>query len=80
MQTVFDWASVAVFAALVVIFMQRSIGPRPASDRMLNYVPPAVGCALGNYAGNEGYGVVGFIILALVVVYIIRVIKPNAKA
>ena len=80
MQTVYDWASVGIFAALVVIFMQRSIGPRPESDRMAHYAPPAIGCALGNYVGNEGHGLAAFAILAVVIVYIIKVIKPNAKA
>lgn len=79
MSTIYDWISVAIFAAIVVIFMQRSIGPRPDWDRMVNYLPPSLGCALGNYLGNEGYDLVAVAVLVLVVVYIVKVIRPGAK-
>jgi hypothetical protein len=52
METVYDWLAIAIFAGLVVIFLQRSVGPRPDNDRMINYLPPAVGCAVGTISGT----------------------------
>jgi len=74
-ETVWDWVSVGIFAGLVVLFLQRSIADEP-SDRVIDYLPPAVGCALGNYAGNEGQPLIAAAVLALVVGYIWFVLKP----
>ena len=52
MQTVYDWATMIVFAGLIVLFLQRSQGaPR---DHLWQYLVAAVGCAATNYLGNEG--------------------------
>ncbi len=51
MQTVYDWATMAVFAGLVVLFLQRSQGE--ARDELWQYLVAAVGCAGTNYIGNE---------------------------
>ena len=52
MQTVYDWATMIVFAGLIVLFLQRSQGePR---DHLWQYLVAAVGCATTNYLGNEG--------------------------
>lgn len=51
MQTVYDWATVIVFAGLIVLFLQRSQGePR---DELWQYLVAAVGCAVTNYLGNK---------------------------
>ena len=76
METVFDWLTVGIFAALVVLFLQRSVSPGPARDSILHYVPPAVGCALANYLGNNDQEVLAIAILAAVVVYTFMVLKP----
>ena len=52
MQTVYDWATMVVFAGLVVLFLQRSQGE--ARDKLWHYLVAAVGCAVTNYLGNEG--------------------------
>lgn len=53
MQTVYDWATMIVFAGLIVLFLQRSQGaPR---DHLWQYLIAAVGCAGTNYLGNEGF-------------------------
>jgi hypothetical protein len=76
METVFDWLTVGIFAGLVVLFLQRSVSPGPARDSILHYVPPAIGCALANYLGNNDQEVLAFAILAAVVVYTFMVLKP----
>lgn len=76
MQTFWDWMAIAIFAAIVVIFLQRSIGPRPDGDRIINYLPPALGCATGNYVGNEGYAPIAIVLLTSTVAYIWFALKP----
>ncbi len=51
MQTVYDWATMVVFAGLVVLFLQRSQGE--ARDQLWQYLVAALGCAGTNYLGNE---------------------------
>jgi hypothetical protein len=57
METVYDWVTVAIFAGLVVLFVQRSTAeeeqPRE-HDSLLLYLGAALGCAVANYVGNQG--------------------------
>lgn len=76
MQTVFDWLTVMIFAGLAVLFLQRSLGPRPANDRVIAYLPPAIGCALANTLGNHGWGVVATVLMTATIAYIWLVLKP----
>lgn len=76
METVYDWITVAIFGALVVLFLHRSVQPGEPQDTILHYLPPAVGCAGANYAGNQGQGLISFLIVLAVIVYILLVLKP----
>lgn len=76
MQTPFDWVTVAVFAGLVVLLLQRSAMPQP-SDRLWQYAPPAIGCATVNYLGNNGHAAWAVVGLLLVIGYIVVVLKPH---
>ena len=75
MQTVFDWLSLIVFAGLAVLFLQRSVEGE-SMGRMWLYLPPAGGCALANYLGNNGYPVPAVLLLVGSVAYIMYVLKP----
>jgi hypothetical protein len=75
MQTLYDWLCVAVFAGLILLFLQRSTAEVPR-DKIVAYAPPAVGCALANYVGNGFSGVAAAIILAATLAYIWFVLKP----
>jgi hypothetical protein len=83
MQTIYDWVTVAIFAGLIVVFLQRSVGEGEPQDSILSYLPPALGCAVSNYFGNEGLeqGIVAYQLLAAagiaaVLAYTYYVIKP----
>ena len=76
MQTVFDWVTVAIFAALVVLFLQRSVTQGTVRDSIWHYIPAAVGCALANYLGNEGQEAFAVAIIAAVILYSVLVLKP----
>jgi positive regulator of sigma E activity len=76
MQTPYDWVTVAIFAGLIVIFLQRSQEDSIVRDKMISYLPPAVGCAVANYLGNEDQHIFAIITVVLVLGYIALVIKP----
>lgn len=78
MHTVYDWVTLAIFAAIVVLFLQRSVGPEVPGDRMLNYMPPSIGCAATNYFGNHEQPAIAIALLVATVAYIALVLKPFA--
>lgn len=78
METVYDWVTLALFAGIIVLFLQRSSMDNPP-DRMIDYLPPAIGCALANYAGNEGYPVIAWLLVAAVIGYVVLILKPKFK-
>ena len=53
METPWDWLTVAIFAGLVVLFLQRSSGEHEPNDSIWQYLLAAVGCAVANYLGNH---------------------------
>lgn len=86
MQTIYDWVTVAIFAGLIVIFLQRSVGDTEPQDSILSYLPPAIGCAVSNYFGNEGieqgsvvYQALAALGIVAVLAYTYYVIKPFQK-
>lgn len=78
MTTIYDWVSVAIFAGLIVLFLQRSADDGPEVDSIWHYLPPSIGCALANYLGNEGNRLVAVAILTGTLFYIWRVLRPFA--
>ena len=85
MQTVYDWVTIALFAGLIVVFLQRSVGHRDNAapeyqDSIFHYLLPSVGLAVANYVGNEGYPIPAWLLIAGVCVYIYFVIKPFATS
>ena len=75
METIYDWITVAIFGGMVVLFLQRSTQAEP-KDTLIQYLPPAVGCALANYVGNHGQGPLSAAIVVAVLAYILIVLKP----
>lgn len=75
METIYDWITVAIFGGMVVLFLQRSTQDEP-KDTLIQYLPPALGCALANYVGNHGQGPLSAAIVVAVLAYILIVLKP----
>lgn len=75
METVYDWLTLAIFAGLVVLFLQRSTAEEP-KDHIYQYAPPALGCAISNYLGNEGMDAVAILIILVTLGYSWVVLKP----
>lgn len=69
--------TIGIFAGLIVLFLQRSVGDTPHdNDPMWRYLLAAVGCALANYLGNEVSGVAGALVLAATAAFILYELRP----
>lgn len=79
METVYDWVTVAIFAGLVVLFLQRSLQEEP-QDKLYEYLPPSVACALANYFGNEKQDFIAIPLLVGILAYTYYVLKPFDSA
>jgi len=76
MNTVYDWLATGVFAALVVLFLQRSTSGAAPRDATWQYLPPAIGCAITNYLGNEGQDFLAIGVMGAVIVYVALILQP----
>jgi hypothetical protein len=52
-ETVYDWVTVAIFAGLIVLFLQRSSAEGEPQDSIWQYLAASIGCAVANYLGNN---------------------------
>jgi hypothetical protein len=75
METVYDWVTLAIFAGLVVLFLQRSMSDE-RQDSMIPYMVGAGICALANYLGNGGYDLLAAALIVVNLVFIVVVLKP----
>ncbi len=77
MKSIYDWVSLALFAGLVVLFLQRSTGEGAEKDASLfYYLGAGAACAVANYAGNHGQDAVAIALLVATVGFIIYFLKP----
>jgi hypothetical protein len=77
METIYDWVSLAIFAGLIVLFLQRSMSERAEKDApLLYYLAAGIGCAVANYFGNHGRDLVAIFLLGATVAFIIFYLKP----
>jgi len=82
METFYDWASLGIFAGLIVLFLQRSTSEHEGKDASLfHYLAAGAGCAVSNYLGNAGQDIFAVILLAATVAFIVIFLKPfNLKS
>lgn len=81
METIYDWVTLGIFAGLVVLFLQRSVGDEAKqNDSLLLYLVAGVGCAVVNYFGNEGQHLVAIVLLALTLGFIAKFLKPFSSS
>jgi uncharacterized membrane protein YjjP (DUF1212 family) len=80
MDTIYDWLSLAIFAGLIVLFLQRSTSERTGNDvSLFYYLAAGVGCAVANYFGNNGQDIVAVLLLVATVGFIAYFLKPFQK-
>jgi len=78
-ETGYDWVTVAIFAGLVVLFVQRSTSEEetPAEhDSLLMYLGAGVGCAVANWVGNKGIHLLAIPLIAATILFILYYLRP----
>ena len=76
METVYDWLTLALFASLVTLFLHRSVDVEEPKDSLWQYLLAAVGCAVTNWLGNEGWDLAAIVALGATIAYILYVLEP----
>ncbi len=76
MHTVYDFLTIFIFAGLIVVFLQRSMGDYQGDDPMWRYLVAAVGCAAANYLGNAGYAIPAVLLIVATLAFIVHTIRP----
>ncbi len=79
METAYDWITVAIFAGLVVLFMQRSTSDQQVpdeNDSLFLYLGAGLGCAVANYVGNEGLHLIAIPLILATLAFIFHFLKP----
>ena len=78
METVYDWVSVFLFAGLIVLFVHRatSASDDEPDQSVILYLIAGIGCAVGNYLGNEGSLPLAVLVLGSTVLYILYYLRP----
>lgn len=78
METPYDWITVAIFAGLIVLFMQRSTSESSevADDPLWMYLAAGVGCAVANYIGNEGQHLLAVVAIVATLAFVFHFLKP----
>lgn len=75
LHTIYDWLTVAVFAGLIVLFLQRSMQAAP-SDKLWHYLVASAGCAVTNYFGNEGMHLIAVATIVATGAFVVYFIRP----
>ena len=77
METPYDWVTIAIFAGLIVLLLQRSTSSDADQDAPLYiYLIAGGGCAAANYFGNEGQDAIGIILIVATIAFIFYFLKP----
>ncbi|WP_174284544.1 XrtV sorting system accessory protein [Sphingomonas bacterium] len=73
---VFDLVTLAIFAGLIVLFLQRSIEPGDHRDHLWQYLVASLGCAGANYLGDNDYRLLAVLLIVGTLAFIFYVLKP----
>jgi hypothetical protein len=74
--TIYDLVTLGLFAGLAILFLQRSTGAPSQNDRIYHYAPPAIGCAVANWFGNQSMDLAAIATIIASVAYVFLVLKP----
>ncbi len=76
METIYDWVTVAMFAGLIILFLERSGGHEPPRDHIWQYLVASVGLMLVNYLGNNDQHLLAVATLAVVIGFVVYYLRP----
>jgi hypothetical protein len=78
METAYDWVSVTIFGGLIVLFMSRATSEDDdeAALSIAPYLFAGLGCAVGNYFGNQENHPLAVFILGATLVGVVHFVHP----
>lgn len=77
MDTIYDWVSLAIFAGLIVLFLQRATSETGQKDvSLFYYLVAGIGAAAADVLGDHGQPIIAIAVLAATVGFIIYFLKP----
>ena len=79
MKTIYDFVSIGIFAALVVVFLHRSTLDEKDQTPIWMYGLAAAGCAFANYLGNQQRPVLATALLIAVTVLVVQIVRPFGR-
>ncbi|MGB3472825.1 MAG: XrtV sorting system accessory protein [Erythrobacter sp.] len=74
--TLFDWMAMAIFCALAITWLSRSVAQPRFHDPVFPYAACAIGCAGGNWLGNEGHSLLAYAVLGVTAIFYLLRIRP----
>ena len=78
MKSVYDWVTVAIFAGIVALFLERSMAkeePRQ-HDSLWLYLAAALGVAVADWLGNNGYDLLAVPLIAATLLFVLYYLRP----
>lgn len=76
MKTIFDLISVSLFAGLAILYLQRSAAHDEDAIPLWRYGVAAIGCAVADVLGNNGYDIPAYAMFVFVVLFALAMLKP----
>lgn len=80
MKTIYDLISVALFAGLAILYLQRSASDEPDTVELWKYAVAAVGCAVADYLGNNNKPLAAAIAFVALIVFSLWALKPFERS
>jgi hypothetical protein len=77
MNTVYDWITVLIFAALVTRFLQQSAKPADDQESLWHYLVASIGCAGANWLGNNGWHLAAAACVAATIAYAFHFLRAR---
>lgn len=76
MKTIFDLVTLALFAGLAILYLQRSASAAPDPVATWKYAIAAIGCAVADYLGDHDQQIASILIFAAVVIFSLATLHP----
>ena len=79
MKTIYDLVSIALFAGLAILYLQRAASDQPDSTALWKYAVAAVSCAVADYLGNHGQALASILVFVALIVFAVIMLRPFSQ-
>jgi hypothetical protein len=79
LKTIFDFLTLALFAGLAILYLQRSASSTPDPTALWKYALAAIGCAAADYLGNHDQTVASVLVFAATVIFSLVMLRPFSR-